>query len=105
MSATYNQAATAVAQYGKDRAAVAQIAAGRPDAAAINAKFEAMDAAIGKAAGDTPNRKEGKSLADDFEKAAELIAKAVERAAEAIKSAFGRGGPDANPTSRPSNRP
>jgi hypothetical protein len=85
--AAYDKAATALARYGQDRVGIEQVIARRPDAANLSAKFEQMDAQIGKAAGGTPSRHDGKSMMDDLaQKAAELLHRAV----DAVKSAFNR---------------
>jgi hypothetical protein len=83
----YDKAAGALARYGQDRTAVEQVISRRPDAANLTAKFEQMDAQIGEAAGSTPSRRDGKSMIEDLAKqAAELI----QRAVDAVKSAFSR---------------
>jgi hypothetical protein len=83
----YDKAANALARYGQDRTAVEQVISRRPDAANLTAKFEQMDAQIGEAVGSTPSRRDGKSMIEDLAKhAAELI----QRAIDAVKSAFSR---------------
>ncbi len=83
----YDKAANALARYGQDRTAVEQVISRRPDAANLTTKFEQMDAQIGEAAGGTPSRRDGKSMIEDLAKrAAELI----QRAVDAVKSAFSR---------------
>ena len=83
----YDKAANALARYGQDRTAVEQVISRRPDAANLTAKFEQMDAQIGEAVGSTPSRRDGKSMIEDLAKhAAELI----QRAMDAVKSAFSR---------------
>ncbi len=85
--ASLDRATQAVGQYGKDRAAVDQVAGFSDNAAAVAARFGKLDAAIGKGASETPHSKEGKSLFDELgEKAAELARRAV----EAVKAAFTR---------------
>ena len=83
----YDKAANALARYGQDRTTIEQVISRRPDAANLTAKFEQMDAQIGEAAGSTPSRRDGKSMIEDLAKqAAELI----QRAVDAVKSAFSR---------------
>ena len=83
----YDKAASALARYGQDRTTVEQVISRRPDAANLTTKFEQMDAQIGEAAGGTPSRRDGKSMIEDLAKqAAELI----QRAVDAVKSAFSR---------------
>ena len=83
----YDKAAGALARYGQDRTTIEQVISRRPDAANLTAKFEQMDAQIGEAAGSTPSRRDGKSMIEDLAKhAAELI----QRAVDAVKSAFSR---------------
>ena len=83
----YDKAANALARYGQDRTAVEQVISRRPDAANLTTKFEQMDAQIGEAAGSTPSRRDGKSMVEDLARqAAELI----QRAVDAVKSAFSR---------------
>ncbi len=71
-------------------------AAGRADATAITARFAKLDAEVGKAASETPSRKDGKSQMEELgEKAAELASKAV----EAVRAAFKRTpGPEHQPS-------
>lgn len=87
LAASLDSALKAVGQYGKDRTAVNHIAGFADNAAAVTARFEKLDATIGKAASETPHGKDGKSLMDDLgEKAAELARRAV----ETVKAAFTR---------------
>ena len=83
----YDKAASALARYGQDRTTVEQVISRRPDAANLSAKFEQMDAQIGEAADSTPSRRDGKSMIEDLAKqAADLI----QRAVDAVRSAFSR---------------
>jgi hypothetical protein len=87
VAAAYDKAAAALARYGQDRVGIEQVIARRPDAANLSAKFAQMDAQIGEAAGGSPSRRDGKSMMDDLaQKAAELLNRAV----DAVKSAFKR---------------
>ena len=84
-AAAYDKASAAAGQYGKDRSAVDAIMAQRPDVDALTSRFQRLDAQIGEAAGSTPGRKEGKSALEELaEKAAEVIAKAVDK----VRAAF-----------------
>jgi len=87
LAAALDHASAAVSKYGVDRTAVDGVAAGRADAATITARFAKLDAEVGKAASETPSRKDGKSQMEELgEKAAELASKAI----EAVRSAFKR---------------
>jgi hypothetical protein len=86
-TAAYDKAAAALARYGKDRPALEQAIARRPDAANLAAKFQQLDAQIGEAAGATPGRNDGTSMLDDLTKRAAEI---VKHAVEAVKSVFAR---------------
>ena len=82
-----DHASAAVKRYGADRTVADGIAAGRAEATTITARFAKLDAEIGKAASETPSRKDGKSQMEELgEKAAELASKAI----EAVKAAFKR---------------
>ncbi len=87
LATALDRASAAVSQYGADRTAADGIAAGRADATGITARFSKLDAEVGKAASETPGRKDGKSQMEELgEKAAELASKAI----EAVKAAFKR---------------
>ena len=101
-AAAYEKAAGSIGTFGTDRVAVDKIAEIRPDAAAIAARFQKLDAEIGKGAAELPGKTEGKSLTDELaERASEVVRKAV----EAVSNAFNRmrgapnaaAGPSANP--------
>ncbi len=97
-AAAYDKASAAAGQYGKDRSAVDAIMAQRPDVDALTSRFQKLDAQIGEAAGSTPGRKEGKSALEELaEKAAEVIAKAVDK----VRAAFSNS-PRANNSPSPS---
>jgi hypothetical protein len=96
----YDQAASALAQYGQTRSGIEQIISRRPDAANLSAKFEQLDAQIGETAGTTPSRREGRNMLDDIAKQAAEI---VQRAVDAVRSVFTRSAPEAG--SRPSASP
>jgi len=87
-AAAYDKAAATAGQYGKDRTAVDAIMAQRPDVEALTSRFQKLDAQIGKAASSTPGRKEGKSALEELaEKAAEVIARAVDKVRAAFSNA------------------
>jgi len=97
-AAAYDKASAAAGQYGKDRSVVDAIMAQRPDVDALTSRFQKLDAQIGEAAGSTPGRKEGKSALEELaEKAAEVIAKAVDK----VRAAFSNS-PRANNSPSPS---
>ena len=99
-AAAYDKASTALAQYGDSRTAVDAIIAKSPTAG-LGAKFEALDAQIGEAAGKTPSSRDGMSKLDDITK---QLAEIFQRAVEGVKSVFNRAaGTEA--TSRPSPSP
>ena len=100
LASALDSVSAAVSRYGADRTVADGIAAGRADAAAITARFAKLDAEVGKAASETPSRKDGKSQMEELgEKAAELASKAV----EAVKAAFKRTpGPGQQPSAGPS---
>ncbi len=87
LAGALDRASASVSQYGADRTRVDGIAEARSDTTAVAARFAKLDAEIGKAASETPGRKDGKSQMEELgEKAAELAHKAV----EAVKAAFRR---------------
>ncbi len=88
----FDQAASALAQYGTSRPGIEQIISRRPDAANLTAKFQQLDAEIGEAAGNVPSRRDSKTMLDDL---AQQTAEMIQRAVEALKSLFGRSSPDA----------
>jgi hypothetical protein len=101
LGASYDRAAVALSQYGAKRTAADAIISRRPDAAALNGRFETLDAEIGQTASTIPGRKDGKSALDEVaEKARELMTKAV----EAVRSFFGRSA-GANANTRPTVSP
>ncbi len=101
VAAAYDKAASALAAYGKNRADVEGIISRRPDANALTQRFEQLDADIGKAASSTPSKTEGRSMMDDLAKqAAELL----QRAVDAVRSAFARS-PSANATASAASSP
>ena len=99
-ASAYDQAASALAQYGQGRPGIEQVIARRPDAANLAAKFERLDAEIAEAADSTPSRRDGKNMLDDIAKTAAEIAR---KAVEAIKSLFSRSaaGPSGGPGPSP----
>jgi len=100
LASALDSVSAAVSQYGADRTVADGIAAGRADATVITARFAKLDAEVGKAASETPSRKDGKSQMEELgEKAAELASKAV----EAVRAAFKRTpGPEQQPSAGPS---
>ena len=99
-AAAYDKASTALAQYGDSRSAVDAIIAKSP-AAGLGARFEALDAQIGEAAGKTPSSRDGMSKLDDITK---QLAEIFQRAVEGVKSVFNRAA-GAEASSRPSPSP
>ncbi|PPQ34124.1 hypothetical protein CCS01_12120 [Rhodopila globiformis] len=99
-AAAYDKASTALAQYGDSRTAVDAIIAKSP-AAGLGARFEALDAQIGEAAGKTPSSRDGMSKLDDITK---QLAEIFQRAVDGVKSVFNRSA-GAEATSRPSPSP
>ena len=104
-SVAHDRAAAAVARYGERRAEAVPLVARQPDAARIAERLQKLDAEIGGAAGATPDREEGATLASRLgERAAEIVRRAV----EAVKALFGRGAAataDAGDGPRPSPSP
>lgn len=87
LASALNRASVAVGQYGADRTRVDSVAEAQGSTTAIAAHFAKLDAEVGKAASETPGRKDGKSQMEELgEKAAELAHKAI----EAVKAAFRR---------------
>ena len=99
-AAAYDKASTALAQYGDSRTAVDAIIAKSPTAG-LGAKFEALDAQIGEAAGKTPSSRDGMSKLDDITK---QLAEIFQRAVDGVKSVFNRAA-GAEASSRPSPSP
>ena len=85
-AAAYDKASTALAQYGDSRTAADAIIAKSPTAG-LGAKFEALDAQIGEAAGKTPSSRDGMSKLDDITK---QLAEIFQRAIDGVKSMFSR---------------
>ncbi len=99
VSAAYDRAAAALARYGETRAGAEQIIARPPDATNLSAKFEAMDKAIGQAAGEMPSRRDGKAMLEDLSK---QVVEMLQRAVDNVKSMFHRGPAQAAGPSGPS---
>jgi hypothetical protein len=75
----YDGAAAALARYGADRGTAQDILGRRPDAGAVTARLEQMDAAVAAAAAATPGRSDGRSMADELAgQAAGLLRRAVD---------------------------
>src|SRR5271166_1366213 len=98
-SAAYDRAADALAAYGKARTDIGQIIGRRSDATQLTTKFEQMDGEIGKAAVETPSRRDGKTMIDDLTK---QLVELFQRAVDGLRSMFG--GP-AGASSRPGPSP
>ena len=91
LAAALDRAAAAVGQYGAHRAVADGIAAKQADASVIAARFDKLDAEVGKAAATTPGRKEGKSqLGELVENMGEKVSEIAKKAAEAVREAFKR---------------
>ena len=88
VAAAYDRAAAALASYGKDRTAVEQVIARRPDAGNLTAKFEAMDKEIASAGGELPSRRDGKTMIEDLSR---QVAEMLQRAVDTVKNLFSRG--------------
>ncbi len=99
-SAAYEKASNALAQYGDSRTAVDAIIAKAPNQG-LGARFEALDAQIGEAAGKTPSSRDGMSKLDDITK---QLAEIFQRAVDGVKSMFNRAA-GAEATSRPGPSP
>ena len=98
MSAAYDKVASSLQQYAGDRGAVDAIGARRGTSQALEARFEKMDAEIGKATAAIPSRSDGKSV---FEDLGEKMREVLDRAVQAVKSAFNPG-PRASSSPSPS---
>ncbi|WP_216851279.1 hypothetical protein [Acidisphaera sp. L21] len=98
-AAAWDRMAGSLQQYGADRSAVAAIGARQNTAAALDARFEKMDAEIGKATSIIPSRHDGKSVMDDL---GDKFREILDRAINAVKSAFR---PSAERNARPSDGP
>ncbi len=99
-SAAYEKASNALAQYGESRTAVDAIIAKAPNQG-LGARFEALDAQIGEAAGKTPSSRDGMSKQDDITK---QLAEIFQRAVDGVRSMFNRAA-GAEATSRPGPSP
>jgi hypothetical protein len=84
-AAAWERMAGSLQQYDADRAAVAAIGARQNTAAALDARFEKMDAEIGKAVSVIPSKQDGKSVMDDL---GDKVREILDRAINAVKSAF-----------------
>ena len=85
MSAAYDKVASSLQQYSGDRTAVEAIGARRGTGQALEARFEKMDAEIGKATAAIPSRGDGKSVLEDL---GDKMRDVLDRAVQAVKSAF-----------------
>ena len=85
MSAAYDKVASTLQQYSGDRTAVEAIGARRGTGQALEARFEKMDAEIGKATAAIPSRGDGKSVLEDL---GDKMREVLDRAVQAVKSAF-----------------
>ena len=84
-AAAWEKMAGGLQQYGADRAAVAAIGARQNNAAALEGRFEKLDAEIGKATSAIPSKQDGKSVLDDL---GEKLKEVLDRAVSAVKAAF-----------------
>jgi hypothetical protein len=84
-AAAMDRMASGLQQYGADRSAVAAIGARQNTAAALDARFEKMDAEIGKATSAIPSKQDGMSVMDDL---GDKFREILDRAINAVKSAF-----------------
>ena len=85
MSAAYDKVASSLQQYSGDRTGVEAIGARRGTGQALEARFEKMDAEIGKATAAIPSRGDGKSVLEDL---GDKMREVLDRAVQAVKSAF-----------------
>ena len=85
MSAAYDKVASSLQQYSGDRIAVEAIGARRGTGQALEARFEKMDAEIGKATAAIPSRGDGKNVLEDL---GDKMREVLDRAVQAVKSAF-----------------
>ncbi len=83
--AAYDKVASSLQQYAGDRTAVEAIGARRGTGQALEARFEKMDAEIGKATASIPSRGDGRSV---FEDLGDKMREVLDRAVQAVKSAF-----------------
>jgi hypothetical protein len=84
-AAAWDRMAGSLQQYGADRSAVAAIGARQNSTTALDARFEKMDAEIGKAASIIPGKQDGKSVMDDL---GDKVREILDRAINAVKAAF-----------------
>jgi hypothetical protein len=84
-AAAYDRIAASLQQYGADRAAIGAVGTRPNAAAALDARFEKLDADIGRAAAVIPSRSDGKSLLDDV---GDKLREVLDRAVSAVKSVF-----------------
>jgi hypothetical protein len=84
-TAAWDRMAGSLQQYGTDRSAVAAIGARQNTTTALDARFEKMDAEIGKAVSVIPSRQDGKSVMDDL---ADKVRVILDRAVNAVRAAF-----------------
>lgn len=84
-AAAWDKMAGNLQQYGADRSAVAAIGARQNTAAALEGRFEKLDAEIGKATSIIPSKQDGKSVVDDL---GDKLKEILDRAVNAVKSAF-----------------
>ena len=84
-AAAWDKMAGNLQQYGADRSAVAAIGARQNTAAALEGRFEKLDAEIGKAVSVIPSKQDGKRVVDDL---GDKLKEILDRAVSAVKSAF-----------------
>ena len=84
-AAAWDRMAGSLQQYGADRTVVAAIGARQNSTAALDARFEKLDAEIGKATSAIPSKQDGKNVMEDL---SDKLREVLERAVNAVKAAF-----------------
>jgi len=103
LAASYDKATSALANYADKRAAIEPVIAKQPDAGALAAKLQQVDASIGEKAEVLPGRKEGENALEELaKKAGEAISKAVEKIQGAIQRFSGNAEHSASASPSPS---
>ncbi|ACB97384.1 hypothetical protein [Beijerinckia indica] len=103
LAASYDKATSALANYADKRAAIEPVIAKQPDAGALAAKLQQVDASVGEKAEVLPGRKEGENALEELaKKAGEAISKAVEKIQGAIQRFTGNAEHSASASPRPS---
>ncbi|WP_034999397.1 hypothetical protein [Beijerinckia mobilis] len=103
LAASYDKATAALANYADKRAAIEPVIAKQPDASALTAKLQQVDASVGEKAEVLPGRKEGENALEELaKKASEAISKAVEKIQGAIQRFTGNAEHSASASPSPS---